>query len=66
MSNHIVCEMQKNGCHIKDKDYHVELFLVVSPDKDYSVYCSTCIHENTWDIGTLFYRIGDDVTNWFL
>lgn len=67
----LVCEMERDGYH-ESKCYDDRadnfVYLVVGPDRENSVYCAGCIKKNMelWDIGTLFYSIGDDVTGKFL
>lgn len=51
------------GCKGTDK-----IMLVVYPDKTVTVMCEKCIqlNDDCWEPGTLFFQIGDDVTNYFL
>ena len=51
------------GCKGTDKVY-----LCVNTDETVNVYCTDCIEKNkdSWETGTLFFEIGDDVTHYFL
>ena len=62
----IVCEMFRDGYHWCDGTNKV--YLVVNADKTTSVMCGVCIEmsKESWQSGTLFFEIGDDVTNYFL
>jgi hypothetical protein len=57
------CEMYDCGC-----DRTSKVLLVVNKDKTVEVMCEYCIERNKlgWEQDTLFFQIGDDVTNQFL
>lgn len=60
-----MCDLYRDGygCNGTGKCY-----LVINPEGTSYVICDGCIgHDKTvWEPGTLFFQIGDDVTNHFL
>jgi len=60
----IICTtaLELSPCAVEN----AKLYLVVNTDKYTQVFCASCIERNSWDVGTLFFEIGDDVTHHFL